>query len=73
MSPMSEAKRRSNARWNEKNMKERYDRIQIVVHKGKREVIQAAASAVDETMSGFIGKAIDERIERLQAPGGGAK
>lgn len=45
-------------------MKERYDRIQVVVPKGKKEIIQAHAAAQGESVNGFINKAIDEKLER---------
>ena len=41
--PISEAKKKANKKWNDENMKDRYDRIQIVVPKGQKGIIQAAA------------------------------
>ena len=32
--PMSEAKRAANKKWNDANLKDKYDRIQLVVPKG---------------------------------------
>ena len=69
--PISEAKKASNKKWNDANMKERYDRIQLVVPKGQKETIQARASSQGESVNAFVTTAIDERIARLdgsQAP-----
>lgn len=62
--PLSDARKRANKKWNDENMKERYDRIQVVVPKGKKEIIQAHAAAQGESVNGFINKAIDEKLER---------
>lgn len=56
---MSEAKKRANRKWNNENLKERYDRIQVVVPKGKKEIIQSAAKASGESVNAFINRAID--------------
>ena len=64
MPPMSEAKKKANKKWNDEHMKDRYDRIQIVVAKGDKDIIQAAAQAAGETVSGYIKKAVEERMER---------
>ena len=50
--PISEAKKKANKKWNDENMKDRYDRIQIVVPKGQKGIIQAAA-AVDHKAVGI--------------------
>lgn len=62
--PLSDARKRANKKWNDENMKERYDRIQVVVPKGKKEIIQDHAAAQGESVNGFINKAIDEKLER---------
>lgn len=62
---ISDAKKRANKKWNDANMKERYDRIQLVVRKGKKELIQACADAHHESINGLINKLIDEEIARL--------
>ena len=41
-----------------------YDRINITVPKGKREVVKAHAEARGESSNAFINRAIDEAIER---------
>lgn len=67
---ISEARKRANEKWNKENLKERYDRIQIVVQKGKRERIQEAASYNGETVSGMINRLIDQELERQAAARG---
>lgn len=62
--PLSEAKKRANKRWNDENMKERYDRIQLVVPKGDKNTIQVAASAQGESVNAYIYHAVKERMER---------
>ena len=68
--PICEAKKKANKKWNDENMKDRYDRIQIVVPKGQKGIIQAAAERCGESASAYIVKAIAERMER-EAMGGG--
>ena len=41
-----------------------YDRIEIVVKKGKKDIIKEYATAQGESVNEYIGKAIDERMER---------
>lgn len=60
--PISEAKKRANKKWNDENMKIKYDRIQIIVPKGKKETIKAHALKKGETVNAFINRAIDETI-----------
>lgn len=77
MTQISEAKKRANKKWNDANMKERYDRVQLVLPKGEKERVQAAALASGESVNGYIGKAISQRMERdgfdgtEKGPGGG--
>lgn len=63
--PMSEAKRKANEKWNNANLKEKYDRIQLVVQKGKKEKIQAAAQQTGESVNGFIWRLIQAELDRL--------
>lgn len=65
MSPISEAKKRANKKWNDENMKERYDRIQLVVPRGKKEVIQTAAKQNGESVNALINRLIDAELDRL--------
>ena len=41
-----------------------YDRISLIVPKGKKDIIKAHAEAHSESVNGFINRAIDEAIER---------
>jgi hypothetical protein len=54
MAPISEARKRANKNWNDANMKERYDRIQLVVPKGQREVIKDRAAALGVSVNAYI-------------------
>ena len=47
-------------KWN----KENYDRIELIVPKGKKELVKAAADARGESLNAYINKAVDERMER---------
>lgn len=54
MAPLSEARKRANKTWNDANMKERYDRIQLVVPKGQREIIKDRAAALGLSVNAYI-------------------
>lgn len=41
-----------------------YDRINLTVPKGKKDIIQAHAEANDESVNGFINRAIDQTMAR---------
>lgn len=47
-----------------KYMSANYDRINLTVPKGRRAEIKAHAEARGESVNGFIGRAIDETMER---------
>lgn len=47
-----------------KYMSKAYDRINLVVKKGKREEIKAHADQRGESVNAFINRAIDEQMER---------
>ena len=49
-----------------KYVKSNYDRINVTMPKGKREVLKAHAEARGESVNGFINRAIDEAMERDQ-------
>ena len=44
-------------------MSENYDRINLTVPKGQKDVIKAHAEARGESVNGFIGRAIDNQME----------
>lgn len=62
--PMSEARKAANKKWNDANMKEKYDRIQFVVHKGEKDVIKSFADKAGESVSAYIVEAVKQRMER---------
>ena len=62
--PLSEARKRANKKWNDANGAKRYDRIHLVVEKGKKELIKAHAAAYGASVNDFINRAIEEKIER---------
>lgn len=47
-----------------KYMAANYDRINLTVPKGQKEVVQAHAEAHSESVNGFINRAIQETMER---------
>lgn len=44
-----------------------YDSLRIVVRKGRKADIQAHAEAQGESLNAFVGRAIDEAMERDKA------
>lgn len=60
MSPISEARRRANEKYNAKA----YDEIKVRVEKGRKAEIQAHAEAHRKSVNGFINEAIDEKMAR---------
>lgn len=61
---LSEARKKANKKWNDENQKKLYDRIQLVVHKGRKEIIKAHAESRGESVNGFINRAIDHTMEQ---------
>ena len=47
-----------------KYMAANYDRINLTVPKGEKEIVQAHAAAIGESVNGFVNRAIDETMER---------
>lgn len=52
--PLSEARKRANKKWNDENMAKKYDRIQLVVPKGRKADIEAHARARGESVNGLV-------------------
>ena len=50
-----------------KYVKSNYDRINVTMQKGRREIIQAHDAARGESVNGFINRAISEAMERDSA------
>ncbi len=49
-----------------------YDRIQLVVKKGKKDEIKAFAERRGYTVNGFVNEAIDEKMQRDEPAQNGA-
>ena len=64
--PASKAQQRAVSKY----MKENYDEIKVRVEKGQKDIIKAHAEAPGESVNGFIGRAIDETMERDKAAPG---
>ena len=47
-----------------KYMKENYDRVNLTMPKGNKEVVQAHAEAHNESVNAFSNRAIQETMER---------
>ena len=61
---LSEARKKANKKWNDENMAKLYDRIALLVPKGRKETIKAHAGTHKESINGFVNRAIEETIER---------
>lgn len=51
-------------KYNNEFNKNAYDRINLIVPKGEKEIIKAHADKTGESVNGFINRAIDETMER---------
>lgn len=63
MAPISEARKRANKKWNDANMKERYDRAELVLPKGLKEQIRAAAKQSSESFNAYVIRAIHAQMQ----------
>lgn len=63
MPGMSEAKKRANKKWNDANLKERYDRIQLVIPKGRKQVIEDFAKKQGESVNGLINRLLQREMK----------
>ena len=59
--PISEARKRANAKYNLKA----YDRIELKVAKGKKEEIRIFAEANGESINAFVNRAIAEAMNEV--------
>lgn len=57
---VSKAQQEAVARYNAKS----YDRIELKVKKGHKDIIKAHAESNGESLNGFVNRAIDETMER---------
>ena len=62
----TEARKRGNRQWDAANL----DRISIAVPKGQKDVIKAHAEARGESVNAFVGRAIEETMQRDNAAPG---
>ena len=64
MAKYSEAQKEATARYNKKA----YDRIDVVVPKGKRQIIKDFAAAQGKSLNRFILDAVDAQMQKQKAP-----
>lgn len=57
---VSKAQQKAQNKW----IAKAYDRVNLTLPKGQKEVVQAHAAAHGESVNGFIGRAISETMER---------
>ena len=62
----TEAQKQSARKWDAANL----DRISIAVPKGQKDVIKAHAEARGESVNAFVGRAIEETMQRDKAAPG---
>lgn len=60
MSPASKAQQKAVNKY----MKSNYDRVNLVMPKGKKDFIQAHAAQQGESVNAYINRAIDEAMQR---------
>ena len=61
--PISDAKKKSNKKWNDAHLKERYDYINLTVPKGDKTSFQEHAEKHGESLNAFIRRAVARQIE----------
>ena len=52
------------AKWQNDYIARTYDRVNLTMPKGRKEVIQAKVDAQGESVNAYINKAIEQRMER---------
>lgn len=60
MAPASKAQQKAVNKY----MKKAYDRVNLTLPKGKKEVIKSHAENHGQSLNGFINEAIDEKMNR---------
>lgn len=58
----TEAQKRATKKWNDAHMKERYDRVQLVLPAGQKATLEAAAQEAGESVNMFTQKALLQRM-----------
>lgn len=64
--PLSDARKRANKKWNDENMAKKYDRIQLVVPKGRKADIDAYAKAHNESVNGIMNTLLREALNMTE-------
>lgn len=59
---LSDARKRANKKWNDENQAKRYDRIQLVVPKGRKRDIDEYAKINGESVNGLMNTLLREAI-----------
>lgn len=54
------------AKWQNEYIARTYDRVNLTMPKGKKDVVQSHAEGRKESVNGFINRAIDEQMKRDQ-------
>ena len=57
---LTEEQKKANAKY----IAKAYDRIELKVKKGRKDLIKAHAESKGESINGFVNRAIDETMER---------
>lgn len=52
------------AKWQNDYIARNYDRVNLTMPKGKKEILQARAKAAGESVNAYINKAIEQRMEQ---------
>ena len=65
----TDARKENNRKWDAANL----DRISIAVPKGQKDVIKAHAEARGESVNAFVGRAIEETMQRDNAAPGASE
>lgn len=58
--PLSPARKRANKKWNDANLAIKYDRISLVIPKGRKETIAALAKDSGQSVNGFINSLLQD-------------
>ena len=64
--PLSEARKRANKKWNDENMAKKYDRIQLVVPKGRKADIDEYAKSHGESVNGIMNTLLREALNMTE-------
>lgn len=64
MSPTTKAQQRAVHKY----VKNNYDRVNLMLYKGQKDIVKAHAERKGETLNGFINRAIAETMEREGEP-----